>query len=181
MLSAAISATGWVSVPLPAVMVVALLMCVAALVVGARRGRLAGATLLTVTCAGVLVLSTAVPHPFAGGVGQRTWHPAGASDLQRSYRLGSGQATLDLSDISVPSGLRIVRASVGAGDLAVTVPAGTVVQVRERTGIGRAEIFGDGQGGLSVDRTSIEPNGQPTLDLDLQVGIGTIEVRRAAA
>ena len=45
--SAISAATGWVSVPLPAVMVVALLMCVAALVVGARRGRLAGATLLS--------------------------------------------------------------------------------------------------------------------------------------
>jgi phage shock protein PspC (stress-responsive transcriptional regulator) len=185
--SAVIAATGWVSVPLPAVLSVALLMSLAALVAGTRRGRFFGATVISLTLAGLLLLSTAVPHPLAGGVGQRTWHPAGAADLHSSYRLGTGQATLDLSDIPLGATVPLVRASVGTGDLAVIIPQGAAVQVRERAAIGGTDVTGDREGGVSVDRTSIVagdagPSGsRPPLHLDLQVGIGTVEVRRVGS
>jgi phage shock protein PspC (stress-responsive transcriptional regulator) len=180
--SAGIAATGWVSVALPVVVIAALLMTLAALIAGAQRGRFLGAILISVPLAAILVLSAAVPHPLAGGVGQRTWHPADPSQLKSSYRLGTGQAAIDLSDVKF-SGPRTLRASVGTGDLTVTVPAGAVVQVRERAAIGSAEAFGNRQGGISVDRTSVDApaGGGPALDLDLKVGIGSIEVRRAAA
>lgn len=178
--SAGLSATGWVSVPLAAVVTVALLMSLAALIAGAQRGRFVGASLFSLVFAVALALSAAVPHPLAGGVGQRTWHPADVSELRPSYRLGSGAATLDLSNIDLKDA-RKIKASVGAGDLTVTVPARTVVRIRERATIGSAQAFGGREGGVSIDRTSIDPKGVPMLDLDLQVGIGTIEVQRAAA
>jgi phage shock protein PspC (stress-responsive transcriptional regulator) len=178
--SAGLTATGWVSVPLAAVVTVALLMSLAALIAGAQRGRFVGATLLCLVFAVALAFSAAVPHPLDGGVGERTWHPADVSELKPSYRLGSGAATLDLSDIDLKD-VRKVKASVGTGDLTVTVPANTTVHVRERATIGSAEAFGGRQGGVSIDRTSVDPDGSPILDLDLQVGIGTIEVQRAAA
>ena len=85
---------------------------------------------------------------------------------------------------------RSVRVSVGTGDLAVIVPNGVAVQVRERAAIGGTDVLGDRQGGVSVDRSSIVAgatgatgaSGEPaSLHLDLQVGIGTIEVRRAGS
>jgi phage shock protein PspC (stress-responsive transcriptional regulator) len=187
--SAVIAALGWVSVPLPAVLGVALAMSLVALIAGAQRSRFLGATLISLALAGILILSTAVPHPVAGGIGQRTWHPTGAADLQHSYRLGTGQATLDLSDVPLGVAQVPVRVSVGTGDLTVIVAQGTAVQVRERAAIGDTDVFGDRQGGVSVDRSSIvasDPGaggavGGPPIHLDLQVGIGAIEVRRAGS
>jgi phage shock protein PspC (stress-responsive transcriptional regulator) len=191
--SAVIAAIGWVSVPLPAVLAVALAMSLVALIAGARRSRFLGATLVSLALAGMLVLSTAVPHPLAGGIGQRTWHPAGAGDLQPSYRLGTGQATLDLSEIPPGVAHLPVRVSLGTGDLTVIVAKATAVEVRERAAIGGTDLFGDRQGGVSVDRSSVvagDPDTggggggavtQSPLHLDLQVGIGAIEVRRASS
>jgi phage shock protein PspC (stress-responsive transcriptional regulator) len=186
-LSAAVAATGWVSVPLPVVAAVGLLISLAAVVAGALRGRVLGPALISLAVAVILVLGAAVPHPLAGGAGERTWHPATLADLRPSYRLGLGRAVLDLGDLQVPNppstpAPRVVRASVGTGDLDVTVPPDVAVSVRQRTVIGGAEAFGNRQGGFSVDRTSVDPGGvAPALDLDLRVGIGTIEVRRAAS
>ena len=149
-------------------------------------GRVLGPALISLALVVVLALGAAVPHPLAGGAGERTWQPATAADLRPSYRLGLGRAVLDLRVITgadlPPNGPpRVVRASVGAGDLDVTVPAGVDVSVRQRAAIGAAKAFGGRQGGISVDRTSVDPGpGAPALALDLRVGIGSIEVRRAA-
>ena len=74
-----------------------------------------------------------------------------------------------------------MRAYVGTGYLSVTIPANTTVHLRERAAIGSVEVLGDRQGGVSVDKASIEGSDRPVLELDLQVGIGSIEVQRAAA
>jgi hypothetical protein len=185
-LSAALAATGWVSIPVPVVAAVGLVISLAALLVGSVRGRALGPALISLGVVAILALGVAVPHPLGGGVGERTWRPATLSAQPTSYRLGLGRAIVDLSDVR-PDGVpatapRVVRASLGAGNLEVTVPAGAAVRVRERASVGSAVAFGDRQGGLSVDRTSVLPGGTaPALDLDLRVGIGTIEVRRAAS
>ena len=65
-LSAGITATGWVSIPLAAVVTVALVMSLAALVAGALRGRFAGATLICVVFAVALAFERGCPSSAGG-------------------------------------------------------------------------------------------------------------------
>ena len=132
-------------------------MSLAALVAGTLRGRFLGATLITLTLAGMLVLSTAVPHRWPAASDNEPGSRPTSADLEPSYRLGTGQATLDLRDIPLGANVSVIRASVGTGDLAVIVANGAAVQVRERSGIGGADVIGDHEGGVSVDRTTIVP------------------------
>ena len=167
------------SVSVPVFLAGALVLTGVALVAGAWFGRTRGLVAFGIVLTVVLALSTGVRASFSGGAGDRRWVPASVAELRHTYRLGAGDALLDLSHLTSLELSRTVDASVGAGQLRVFVPPRTRVIATGHSGIGEVRLLGRVRNGLDVDNRIV--NGDPsagTLRLHLDVGIGQLEVIR---
>jgi hypothetical protein len=132
---------------------------------------------------GVLVAAGLAPAqlvdggPLSGGIGERTWVATGSGD----YRLGVGEAVLDLRELPLTPGTEI-RARLGMGGLVVLVPARLTVQVDGRVAIGEITLpDGDNanSNGTDVERSElVGPPDTVEVVLDASVGTGSLEVRR---
>lgn len=146
---------------------------------GRSRGLIVFGIILSVATAATSALATV---DLSGGVGDRNWRPVAVSDIPDQYRLGVGQATLDLRDLSV-TGSQLsepIAASVGLGQLRVFVPSDVDVQLVGDVGLGQIEVDGrqfNQSGGTTVNDLVIDvPNEVATVPLDLKVGIGDINI-----
>ncbi|MEV6549301.1 PspC domain-containing protein [Streptomyces sp. NPDC051597] len=162
------------------------------LVVSAFAGRTGFGTLfMAVLTAALLAGASALPKTITTEWTRTDWAPAAAADVQPSYALGSGEGTLDLSRVVVPSGQSVrTRAEVGAGRLKVLVPLGATVKAHIVVGIGDVQLPTE-----KPEDVDIQPNQKKTvtlappagakpagtLELDLHVSIGQAEVDRAAS
>ncbi|GGT58671.1 PspC domain-containing protein [Streptomyces purpureus] len=163
-----------------------------ALVLSSFLGRTGfGTVFMTVVTAVLLALAAALPKEISTDWARTTWKPASVSALQPRYELGSGVATLDLSALAVPKGTTVETvAEVGAGQLRVVVPKNVTVTLRAEAGLGDLQLPGEPPNDIDVapdrqaTRTLAPPSGVTpagTLDLTLEVGLGQVEVTRAAS
>lgn len=167
-----------------AIFATALAVVAVGLIVGAFLGRARGLILLGILLTIATSISGAVDQHVEGGVGERTWVPTTVAEAERPFRLGVGDAELDLTGL--PPGSAVdVDVSVGMGELRVIVPDDARVVVDGSVGAGTMRLFEertrDGTG-LS-DRTTSDPSpgaapGAPLLTIDAEVGLGELEVRR---
>jgi hypothetical protein len=129
-------------------------------------------------------------------MGERTWTPTGPA----AYRLGVGEATLDLREVTLAEGSATdLRARVDVGELTIIVPRDTRVAVAMHADIGELSVPGllsDGVlldrlhtrginledtdlGGRDVDRELIiGPEGATQIHVDASVRFGQITVIR---
>ncbi|MBA3744326.1 PspC domain-containing protein [Sporichthya sp.] len=157
------------------------------LLIGARYGR--GRWLIALGILGVLALPpTAFADEWQGGwvdQGDRQIVPVDAASVQPSYEYRGGRVRLDFGALDFAG--RDVRTEirVGAGDLLITVPATVNVITELDLGAGSAEIFGEEHDGIGVGVEERDDGtdgaGGGTLTLDVEQGMGHMEVRRAAA
>lgn len=118
-----------------------------------------------------------------GGVGDRDVRPATVADAERFHDLGTGQLTLDLVDVPLDRDEPVqVRAEVGVGRIHVIVPAGAQLLVTSEVGAGHV-VIGDREVIEGIDQQdvrTIESVGDRTgtIELDLRVGVGEIDVDR---
>ena len=163
------------------VIAAALLVVGSGLLIGCWYGRARWLTAVALALGLVLVPVALVDDHVSDGAGERTWVPTATSNLP-SYRLGAGEATLDLRQLE-PGAVSSIRAEIGFGSLIVLVPDDLRVRARARTGVG--EVLDDPGTMSSFDRDAevreLGPETGPLLDLDLYVGLGEIEVRRVEA
>ena len=150
-------------------------------VVGAFMG---GAWMLfapAVVLAAALVVVSAIDIPLRGPVGERQWVPVSVEQVQDVYEMSLGEGTLDLRGIELAAGERLdVSASIGVGHLVVELPPGVGVEVAAEVGAGETDLFGNKNSGVGVDASANE-GADPetgTIVLDLQVGVGQVEVRQ---
>jgi phage shock protein PspC (stress-responsive transcriptional regulator) len=132
-----------------------------------------------VAIGGALLVATVVDIPLSGPIGDRTWAPRTVADVADSYEVSIGEGVLDLTDVPIGQGDRLdVEASVGVGHLVIEVPDDVAVEVAAEVGAGEARVFGliDSGMGVSAER-SFGDAGAGTIELNLQVGLGQIEVR----
>lgn len=120
-----------------------------------------------------------------GGIGDHFVTVSSASQVEKSYSLGVGKLTLNLSRLDIDGAGEIaIDARVGIGELAVFVPPEVLISVTVDAGAGEASIDGFSLGeGVSVDQRRVDPGfdkAEDRLVLDLGVGVGNIEVHRAA-
>jgi len=153
--------------------------------VGRGRGLIVWGVLLALLTAG----SAATSNLNLQDTGRVTWQPLTVSAVPvDGYSWGTGDVALDLTRLPAnPSpNLTTVTAQLGAGTMIVTVPAGAWFQVKAHVGVGTIRLpDGQGSDGLakSSDTTFGSDLSTPThrLILDLTVGAGTVEVRRASS
>ena len=154
----------------------------AAIAAGAVTGRRVGGLVLLglVLLAGFGVAASS-PVTFSSGVGDKVERPLGTTALKRSYELGVGNFTVDLTSADLPAGTTKVDATLGVGDLVVTVPADVALEIDASAGVGEIDVLGrtdDGAGAHeSVSIPGPTPDA-PVLELDANVAIGHLEIVR---
>lgn len=120
-----------------------------------------------------------------GGVGERYWM-ANQGDSDQDFRLGAGEATLDLRGLD-PEGAHInIDATVGLGHLLILLPTDLDVRVRSEVALG--EINGDlyegavtasnSRNGQRKTQVSTYGSADPRVEVDATVGTGEVEIRR---
>lgn len=182
-----------------------LLLCFAIFIGGAWAAGVGGGTVaaITVIAAGLVVavgafvggfrllilpaLALAIGVGFVsaadidlrGGVGEREYRPASATDLRERYELGMGQLTVDLRDAQLPKGDTPLELRVGVGDALVLVPRDVCVSSSADIGMGAANVFDRDSGGLDVDWDDHQsaPADTRRVVVDADVGVGAFEVQ----
>jgi predicted membrane protein len=162
-----------------------LLIVGAALVVSTWIGRSFVLIPLGVALAGLMSISTVIDVPITGGVGDQRATPFALADLHDQYHLGIGELRLDLSHLHLDRGtVHAVKATVGIGHVLVTLPRNATAELHGHAGLGEVRFLGQHNGGIRIDRdTTLSADGEspPRIVLDVEVGIGQVEVVDAAA
>ncbi|MCF7553193.1 PspC domain-containing protein [Pseudonocardia sp. WMMC193] len=178
---------------LPIVFATALAIVGLGLVVGsfARTGRglIPFALVLALLTWGAVETRGILPT-LSRDVGEISVAPTDAAALAPRYDRSAGSITLDLSqlDTTVPSGADATpirtAASVGLGEIVVTVPADADLTVRAHADLGDVSYGTTDQGGTDAQLSVVDDlgadgvrSGRP-IELDLQAGLGSVEVRR---
>jgi phage shock protein PspC (stress-responsive transcriptional regulator) len=155
-----------------------------------------GSVFLALVTAALLVGAAALPKDITSHWKETSWKPVAATDVRSAYDLGTGFGTLDLTGVHPGKGQTVAtRADVGAGRLKVIVPADTTVRLSIDVGVGDIRLPGDNrkdvdvQPGRHKDVTLVPAKvakdtgtgGTGTLKVALEVGVGQVEVSRAAS
>ena len=174
-------------VPARVVIAAALGVVGAGLVVGAFVGRarwlVVWGVLLTLLASAAAISDV----PVHGGIGQRTWSPTTVQQLHARYRLAVGDSELDLSRLDLTNaGRQRVEIRQGAGDMTVVIPDGVVVRIDADVNAGEIRLPGRTpmNGTDLADRVVVPEGSAPSaavLVVDAHLGVGSLEVRRAAS
>jgi phage shock protein PspC (stress-responsive transcriptional regulator) len=151
----------------------------AAIAVSSWAGRaIAGLLGLAILLLFALVCALSISVPLRGGVGDRDVAPSGTPHAL--YRHAIGDFRVDLSDATLAAGETHVRATLGIGDLRVTVPRDATVVVHGYAHAGQVRIFGQEASGFHTRRTVRDDatGATSTLVVDAEVGLGDIRVER---
>jgi phage shock protein PspC (stress-responsive transcriptional regulator) len=147
------------------------------LVVGAFFGRAGGLIALGLVAAIALAGATAAQEVDPDTVTER---PATAADVDSSYSLGVGEQRIDLSEVADPENLdgRTIDVEGDLGAIDITLPEGVRAVIDARVhGVGEIKLFGAEHNGLDVrDQQTVGSAGDPTITLDIELGVGAIEV-----
>ncbi|MDQ3107089.1 MAG: hypothetical protein M3Q68_04710 [Actinomycetota bacterium] len=152
---------------------------------GGGGGLVALGLALTVALASVSAVDVGL---LQKGVGERSFVPTDAGDLESNYQLGVGSLTLDLTELDAAAMAgRRVRVQVAMGELIVVLPPAEVVGVEiiAEAQAGELDLFsntGEAAGGTNVRGRYEDPPSEieaEQLELDLDVGLGSIQVVRS--
>ncbi len=156
------------------------------LVTGAFRGRSRGLVVWGVLLTALASAAAFVPDvDVDGGLGERTWRPATVADLRSEYRLGIGDGHLDLTRLDLTdAGVVRVEVRQGVGDLTVVIPDDVVVRIDAdvRAGDLRLPDSPTADGTDLSERVVVPQGSSPgsaVLVVDAELGLGSMEVRRA--
>jgi phage shock protein PspC (stress-responsive transcriptional regulator) len=154
----------------------------AAIAAGAMtQRRVGGLVVLGLLLLAGFGVAAATPVSVSSGAGEKIERPLTATALQPSYELGVGELDLDLSVVSLQPGTTSVEANVGVGSLVITVPDSVALTIDAQAGIGEVNVFGEHDDGVnahrSIDVEGLKPDA-PVLDIEADVGLGNVEVRR---
>ncbi|MFI2202375.1 PspC domain-containing protein [Streptomyces sp. NPDC020192] len=162
------------------------------LTISAFLGRTgAGTVFLALVTAALLAGASAMPKDITTHWRDTSWAPAATAQVQPSYDLGTGRGTLDLTRVHPAKGQTVTtHAHVGAGQLKVILPAGATVRMNIDVGVGDIRLPGENRRDVDVQPRRLEnvtlapakgAKDVGTLDLALGVGVGQVEVSRAAS
>jgi phage shock protein PspC (stress-responsive transcriptional regulator) len=139
---------------------------------------IAFATVVALALVAAAAFASSVHLDLGNGTGDKTYVVENVGDLQRSYKLGIGELTLDLRNVTFPAGETRIRTRVDIGHLHVIVPNGVAVRGDSDAIFGEVNMLGRNADGHNAS-TALDENGTRVLVLDADVGAGRIDVDRA--
>jgi predicted membrane protein len=103
-----------------------------------------------------------------------------------THDYGAGEIRYDLSDLDFTGRDEQLRIDAGVGAIRVVLPPDVDVEVDAATGAGSLRILDrEDRGGVGLESGTVDlgadGRGGGELELDLEIGIGDVEVTRAAA
>lgn len=151
------------------------------LVVGAWFGRAGGLILLGLITV-VVLLAASVSGQTWDGERQLTETPTTATTVQDRYALSAGSMLVDLSNVRDVERLdgRSIEVEARAGEIVVIVPDGIDVSVdADIAAAGEVTVLDETRGGLgvSLDRDIDGGTDVPSMELEIDLVVGDIEVR----
>lgn len=184
-----LNATGVADIPVVVILASALGILGLGLLVGAFAGRARWLVALAVPLLLVTAPIAMIPADFGeridAGIGERAWTPRTVAQATTPFELSVGSAELDLTRLVIPAGTSeiAVDASVGLGELVVTVPDDVRVLVDAEVGLGSIDVDGlpreDGDDVSVVAELPGGPLTGPTIELTVRTDVGDLEVSRA--
>ena len=180
-----------VAVPVTAYVVAALAVVAAGLILGAWIGRSRGLIAL-----GIVLAVGIVPAAVVDVVAGSDWgdwrnahdlrvHPQVPSDLDPVYDYGAGSIRIDLTDLDFEGEELGTRIDLGAGEVVIMVPADVDVTVDASVEVGDLQVFDQQSSGFDADQSFTDfgndGDGGGRLDLSIELGLGSVEVRRATS
>lgn len=162
------------------VLPVALVGIGGALLVGGRWTARGGWIGLGVVVAVLALAASTTPSSPSVSAGDRSYTVVDVSDLEESYSLGAGSLTIDLRGLELPEGTTELSAGVSMGDLVVRVPPEVTIDGEASVVMGEVVAFDQSRSGVTPSLSFTDAGADPDrqLSLDLQVGLGRIEVTR---
>jgi phage shock protein PspC (stress-responsive transcriptional regulator) len=143
------------------------------------RRRIVVGSILALVALSAVALVLAVRVPLFAGIGKRSDAPAVAADIHSKYTLGIGRLTLDFSRVELPKGETFVKATVGIGDLNVTVPEDATVDATSHVQAGDLTVLDQHDSGSHVHSHLVDRTGSGrVIVLDLHAGLGKVTVQR---
>ena len=183
-----LNVTGAATIPPVVVLATGMGVLGIGLLVGAIFGRARWLMALAIPLLLVTAIVALVPSNLELGtdIGDRSWQPTTAAATVEEFRVDIGQGRLDLTHLVLPPGTTAypISASVGIGELDVTVPEGVRVLIDANAGAGRIAIEGlpevsGTQSSLTDELPGVVDPSAPTIALTVDVGLGSLEVSRA--
>jgi predicted membrane protein len=86
--------------------------------------------------------------------------------------------------LTIPAGETIdVRVRQGVGNMEIVLPAGVAADVDADVNAGEIRVPGrENRNGTSVHRRYVDPrSASPVITIDAELGVGSLEVRRASS
>ena len=114
------------------------------------------------------------------GIGDVSVGTTAVAEVEDTYRHGVGELTVDLGALDLAGRTVATEASIGIGHLIVVVPDDATVEVDYDVTAGELDLFGASINGQSLNGRE-EVAGEPgagTLQLEVGVGLGQIEIQR---
>jgi phage shock protein PspC (stress-responsive transcriptional regulator) len=113
-----------------------------------------------------------------GGVGDKTYRPASAADLQDKYQLGMGDLEVDLRNTDLLAGDQPLAIDLGVGEARLLVPEDVCVATDANVGVGQIDVFDRGTGGVDVDLIEEldAPPDTTRLVVNADIGLGQLSV-----
>jgi phage shock protein PspC (stress-responsive transcriptional regulator) len=155
------------------------------LVVGAWWGRTRSLIGIGAPLAGALLLVDALDIPLDGDIGERTVLVDEVGDLDDVHEHLAGELILDLRELpETPGEVPTIRAEVAFGRLEVLLPEEVTADVDALVGVGELRgpgVDGGDESGVHVERAFeiAGREGGGRARLDVQVGLGELEIRHA--
>ena len=141
--------------------------------VGGARWLIAPALALAIPLGAI----SAANVSFAGGIGEHTYTPATAAQVQDRYELGVGRLVVDLRNLHWTPHQRLpLDVDLGVGELAVIVPPQVCVNPDLHVGAGELAIGSGTTGGAGLDQTAAGAATGPSLDLHGELDVGSLRV-----
>ncbi|HET8651913.1 MAG TPA: PspC domain-containing protein [Gaiellaceae bacterium] len=169
-------------VDVPVLLAAAVVVVGAGVVAGFQLGRrVGGLIVLGLVLLAAFGIAATSPVSISSGIGDKVERPLAGTLPERTYELGIGDLTVDLSDATIPAGRTQVDVRLGIGDAVITVPDDVALEIDARAGVGRVELLGKEEDGADAEESVSVPGptpAAPVLELDADVAIGNLEIER---
>ncbi len=183
--SLAVSDATWAEVPPATYVATALAVVGLGLLLGTWWGRSRGLIALGIALSVALAPAVAVDRLGFDGT-DVTFRPTTLAELPTGTQdYGAGSVHYDLSGLDFANAdAESLSVDMGVGELLVIVPPNVDVEVNGDVGVGELRAFGQMSGGFGQETRVIDVGGDGkgggSLALNLDLGVGSLEVRREA-